>query len=115
MAEVRREQRIVRDLMSEPHVEGRRISVLQIRDRVEGRGLRPEAVADRYDLDRADVYRALAYYHEHPREMQRITDERERAYEELLDEIDRPSHVDPEDLTDDVSGSESGSRPRHER
>ena len=109
MAKVKRDGRIVRDLMSEPHIEGRRISVLQIRDRVEGRGLRPETVADRYDLDRTAVYRALAYYHEHPREMQRVVDERERAYEELLDEIERPPGVGPDQRAGDVSESASGS------
>ena len=115
MAEVKREQRIVRELMSEPHIKGRRISVLQIRDHVEETGLRPGAVANRYDLGRADVYRALAYYHEHPREMQRIGEERERAYEELLEEIERPSHVDPTSPIDDDAESESSSQPDHER
>lgn len=113
--DVEREQRIVRDLMSEPYVEGRRIGVLGIYERVEGRDLRPETVADRYDLDRADVYRALAYYHEHLREMQRVRAERERAYEGLLDEIDRPSHVDPDDRTDDDRAVKSPSQSRPER
>ena len=115
MTDVEREQRIVRDLMSEPHVEGRRIGVLGIDERVEGRDLRLETVADRYDLDRADVYRALAYYHEHPREMQRVRAEREQAYEGLLDEIDRPSHVDPDDRTDDDRAVKSPSQSRPER
>jgi uncharacterized protein (DUF433 family) len=115
MAEAKRERRIVRDLMSEPHIEGRRIGVRQIRDCVEGGGLRPETVADRYDLDRADVYRALAYYHEHPREMERIDEEREQAYEALLEGIERPSHVDPEGSTDNTVGSKSSSRSDHER
>lgn len=100
MAEVQRDQRITRDLMSEPHIEGRRIGVLQIQACVEGRGLRPETVADRYDLSRADVYRALAYYHEHPREMQQVRDERRQAYEALQEEIDRPAHVDPSSVDD---------------
>lgn len=101
--------------MSEPHIEERRVSVLQIRDHVEGAGLQPGAVADRYDLEHADVYRALAYYHEHPREMQRIDEERERAYEELLEEVERSSHVDPEGSIGDDAGSEPSSRPDHER
>jgi hypothetical protein len=41
----------------EPHVEGRRISVREIHARVEGRGLRPETVADRHGPDVADSTR----------------------------------------------------------
>ena len=61
----------------EPHVEGRRITVRSIHEWIENGDLDPETVADRYDLDIAAVYRALAYYHEHPEEMRRV--ERERA------------------------------------
>jgi uncharacterized protein (DUF433 family) len=38
------------------------VTVLHVHERVEGRGLRPETVADRLNLDIADVYDALAYY-----------------------------------------------------
>ena len=47
---------IVEELMDEPHIEGRRISVAYVYDRVEERGLDPQTVADRHDLDVADVY-----------------------------------------------------------
>lgn len=53
----------------EPRIEGRRITVRHVHDLVEGGGLSAQAVADRHDLAVADVYRALAYYHEHPEEM----------------------------------------------
>ena len=69
--------RIVRDVHDEPHIEGTRLTVRFIHERVEGLGLDPRTVADRHNLDPADVYQALAYYHEHPEEMQAI--ERERA------------------------------------
>lgn len=91
-------RRIARDLMSESHIRGRRVSVRQVYALVEGRGENPEAVADRYDLDVADVYHALAYYHDHPREMREVADERESAIEEFREEIDRP-----EDVTLDVA------------
>lgn len=91
-----RERRIVRELLDEPHVERRRVSVLTIRDRVEGRGLDPATVADRHGLDLADVYRALAYYHEHPREMEQLRREREAALEEFRQHVDRPEDVDPD-------------------
>ncbi|WP_340102203.1 DUF433 domain-containing protein [Salinibaculum salinum] len=89
-------RRIARDLMSEPHVRGRRISVRQVYALVEERGEDPEAVADRYDLDVADVYHALAYYHDHPREMRDVEQEREDAMEEFRESIDRPEGVDPD-------------------
>ena len=71
MAE-RETRRIAQDLLSGPHIAGRRISVRQIYSLVEERGVDPEAVADRYDLDVAEVYHALAYCHDHPREMTSI-------------------------------------------
>jgi uncharacterized protein (DUF433 family) len=57
------------DVHDEPHVDGRRLTVRFIRDRVDGRGFDPGTVASRHDLDVADVYQALAYYHDHPEEM----------------------------------------------
>ena len=64
--------RIVKDdgvMGGEPHIAGHRISVRQVADWVEESDLSAKTVADRYDLDIADVYRALTYYHEHPGEM----------------------------------------------
>jgi uncharacterized protein (DUF433 family) len=82
--------------MSEPHVRGRRISVRQVYALVEERGEDPEAVADRYDLDVADVYHALAYYHDHPREMRDVEQEREDAMDDFRRSINRPKGVDPD-------------------
>ena len=72
---------IVRELHDEPHIEGRRITVQFIQSRVEGRGLEPQTVADRHELDVADVYRALTYYHDHPEEMRAVERQREQAIE----------------------------------
>jgi len=60
---------IATDLHDEPHVEGRRITVRLVHERVEEGDLSPSAFAARYDLDIADVYRALAYYHDNSEEM----------------------------------------------
>lgn len=73
---------IVRELHDEPHLEGRRLTVQFLKAQVEDRGLAPRTVADRYDLDVADVYRALAYYHDHPEEMQSVERRREEAVED---------------------------------
>lgn len=86
--------RIVREVHDEPHIEGRRITVRFIRERVEGAGLDPETVADRHDLDLADVYRALAYYHDHPEEMREV----ERRREERIDEHRKEAVTGPDDI-----------------
>ncbi|MBB6645378.1 MULTISPECIES: DUF433 domain-containing protein [Halobacteriales] len=75
-------RRIVRELHDEPHLEGRRITVQFLKEQVEERGLSPRTVADRHDLDVADVYRALTYYHDHPEEMRTIERQRQSAIEE---------------------------------
>jgi len=72
-------RRIVRELHDEPHLEGRRITVQFIRAQVEERGLDPRTVADRHDIDVADVYRALTYYHDNPEEMRAIERDRQLA------------------------------------
>jgi len=73
--------RIVREVHDEPHIEGSRISVRYVYERVHERGLRPEVVAERHNLDIADVYHALAYYHDHPDEMRDVERQREEAIE----------------------------------
>ncbi len=88
-------RRIAHELLSEPHIRGRRISVRQVYALIEERGEDPEAVADRYDLDVADVYHALAYYHDHPREMRAVETERKNAIADFHESMDRPESVDP--------------------
>jgi uncharacterized protein (DUF433 family) len=100
MAE-RDSRRIARDRMSEPHISGRRISVRQLYALVEEADENPQTVADRYDLDVADVYLALAYYHDHPEEMRSVEDERHDAIESVRERIDRPEGVDPHSTGDE--------------
>jgi uncharacterized protein (DUF433 family) len=95
MAE-RESRRVAHDLMREPHITGHRISVRQVYALVEERGVDPEAVADRYDLDVADVYHALAYYHDHPREMSEVEAGREDVMDTFRESIDRPDGVEPD-------------------
>ncbi|OTF01975.1 DUF433 domain-containing protein [Halorubrum sp. SD683] len=77
--------RIVRseesEIHDEPHIRGSRVTVRHLHERVEGRGLRPETVAERLNLDLADVYEALAYYHRHLAEMRDVEQRRERLAE----------------------------------
>lgn len=89
--------RIERERMDQPHIAGRRIAVLQIPDLVKAGGDSPETVAEPFDLDRADVYRARAYYYGHPEELRTTRDVRERAFEwaKQRAEKDRPAGVQP--------------------
>jgi uncharacterized protein (DUF433 family) len=77
--------RIVQEVHDEPHIAGSRITVRHVYERVHGRGLRPETVAERHNLDIADVYHALAYYHEHPEEMRAVERRRNEAVESARD------------------------------
>lgn len=89
------ESRISREILDEPHVEGRRIPVLTIVERVEGRGLEPKTVAERYDLDITEVYAALLYYHDHPEEFETLRREREQIMVDIEADIDRPDDIEP--------------------
>ena len=75
-------RRIVRELHDEPHLEGRRLTVQFIKIQVEDRGVEPRTVADRHNIDLADVYRALTYYHDHPEEMRAVERERRQSVED---------------------------------
>ena len=88
---------VAENLLDEPHVEGRRISVLQLRDRVEEVGDTPQFVANDYDLDLAAVYQALAYYHTHAEKMEQVRIARKEKTDALREEIaeTRPDGVTP--------------------
>lgn len=61
----------------EPCVAGTRVPVRRVGHLVERRGDDPTEVAERYGISLGDVHRALAYYYDHPDEMQRY-DRRDR-------------------------------------
>jgi len=77
----------------QPRIEGRRISVLQIVEWVHEEGIDPETVATEFDLDMADIYRALAYYYENIDEMDGWRDRRERQLRESRDDQPRPDSL----------------------
>jgi uncharacterized protein (DUF433 family) len=73
------------EIHEEPHIQGSRVTVRDVHARVEQRGLAPERVAERYNLDIADIYEALAYYHNNPAEMREVEERHERAVAEAKD------------------------------
>ena len=61
---------IVTELHDEPHLEGRRVTVRRLQSLVEKAGMPAPEVAEDLNINVADVYAALQYYHSHPEEIQ---------------------------------------------
>lgn len=80
-------------LGGEPRIEGRRIGVLHVVNRILDGDEAPETVAADFDLDLADVYRALTYYYDHPDEMREWRRRKREAMQQARD--DQP---DPEEF-----------------
>lgn len=77
------------DIHDEPHIAGSRVTVQQVRAHVEGADQTPEHVADKLNLDIADVYAALSYYHNNPAEMRAVEQRRADAFDDM-DELRPP-------------------------
>lgn len=69
----------------EPVIEGTRVRVATLSNAVEKSGLDPNTVAERFDVSKADVHRALAYYYDNPEEMARHERIRRELKEQALD------------------------------
>ena len=82
------------EIHDEPHIEGSRLTVRTIHARVEERGLDPQTVADRHEVAVADVYQALAYYHDNPGEMSEVERRRQAMIETHDDDLVGPEDVE---------------------
>lgn len=60
-----------------PRIAGARVGVLDIYELVTGGGYTPEDVADQLGFSLAEIYAALAHYHEHSEEMLELRRERD--------------------------------------
>ena len=78
-------RRVVTELHDEPHLEGRRVTVRRLQALVEETGDSAASVAADFDLDIADVYAALQYYHTHPDEMASAERKRQKREAEARD------------------------------
>jgi uncharacterized protein (DUF433 family) len=78
----------------QPRIEDRRISVLQIVEWVHQEGMGPETVATEFDLEMAEIYRALAYYYENIDSMDVWRDRRERRLRESREDQPNPDSVE---------------------
>ena len=51
-------------------------------------------MAERFDLEIAEIYAALLYYHDHPAQFETLEDEREGIIAEIEAKIDRSENID---------------------
>jgi len=77
----------------QPRIDGRRISVVQIVEWIHEEGMPPETVATEFELDLADIYRALTYYYDNIDEMQTYRERRERRQQESAEQQSVPESV----------------------
>ena len=75
-----------------PRIEGTRVGVLHVHELVVEGGHSAADIADQLDLSLAEVYTALAYYHEHPEEMRAVR----RAAAEAEGDLAEASLTPPE-------------------
>jgi uncharacterized protein (DUF433 family) len=69
-------------LGGDPRIEGTRVGVIQVKERVDA-GDDPAQIAADCGVDLADIHHALAYYYDNPGEMDAIEDRRERFVERI--------------------------------
>ena len=74
-------------------LDGRRIAVIDVAERVLDHGHAPEYVVDQLDVTPAEVYTALAYYYENIEEMNAIRERRHELDEELKRDSKAPETV----------------------
>ena len=55
----------------QPRVEGTRVRVVDVVGFYEVRGLSPQEISEKLDLELEDVYAALVYYYENPKNIRR--------------------------------------------
>lgn len=63
-------------LGGEPRIENTRVGVLDVYELVVGSGYSPADVADQLDCSLAEIYTALAYYHDNTEKMRALRRER---------------------------------------
>lgn len=94
-------------LGGKPRIEGRRIGVHQIVSLVVDGDLEPEEMAVRYDLELADIHRAIAYYYENPEAIRAVQERRREV-------IENADPTQPEDLGIEPQGPDSEAEPTPE-
>ena len=84
---------IVRDddiLGGEPRIEGTRVGVRHVSERVIEAGQAPAYVSDQLDLSLSEVYEALSYYYANVEEMRALERENDRAFDRVRESALKP-------------------------
>ena len=79
-------------LGGDPRIEGTRVGVLHVYELVVEGDYSPADVADQLGVSLADVYTALAYYHEHPETLREVRRHHADAEEQLSEDALAPPH-----------------------
>lgn len=94
--------KIVRDdsiRSGDPHIEGTRVTVLDLKRRVIDNQEDPHVVAGEYDISLADLFRGLTYYYDNRSDLQ----QREREYD-----VERSDgELRTSELISEIEGSET--------
>lgn len=77
-------------LGGEPRIEGTRVSVRHVAEKVIDGGRSPAFVADQLDCSLASVYEALAYYYDNIEEIRVFAQENEEAFERVRESSLKP-------------------------
>ncbi|WP_435077926.1 DUF433 domain-containing protein [Halococcus sp. AFM35] len=87
-------------LGGKPRIGGRRIGVHQVVSLVVDGGLTPEEMAVRYDLELADIHRAIAYYYDNPEEIRAVQQRRREKIENADPTRPEDLGIEPRDTAD---------------
>lgn len=77
-------------LGGEPRIEGTRIGVRHVAERIINGEYSPAYVADQLDISLAAVYEALAYYYEHVDEMRQLEQANADAFDRIREDSLKP-------------------------
>jgi len=80
-------------LGGDPRIDGTRVGVLHVHELVVDGGHSPADAADQLDLSLADVYAALAYYHDNPETMREVRRRHTAVAEKLAESSLEPPGV----------------------
>jgi uncharacterized protein (DUF433 family) len=84
-------------LSGKPRIEGKRIGVLVLDDMIDGGEWTYDEVLEEFDVTRAELDAALAYYDERPDEMNAERARDKRARQQVLKRSRAPRRTDDED------------------
>lgn len=84
-----------------PYIEGRRITVQHIADHHEHFGWSVEKIAEQFLLSLAQVYAALAYYHDHKQEIEASIDADEQRMKHIPNVNDVRLIITPKEAADE--------------